>query len=284
MNKIFCIYTNQEIESTDSNPEHIIPLSLGGCNTFVIPVSSVKNAELGTSVDGEMVNDPVMSLHRLALGYKGHSRKKVRPVFRRASIKKTGKPVQLWYDIGKIGVYSPKDRRDLQDEELSGETVRATISFNKMIRMVFTAKVALATGFYIYGDIFVQYADHNSLRKLMNYKKGDPLDTIRELPLGAECNLSTSEELDEKKLICKVMGTSSVQFKLYPEINRIRVTIGIGGKFLGSVTFDASVPHFPQTREEELQGGQIIKLVPEGLFKMSYSEMLDIINEAQKNL
>lgn len=284
MSKIFCIYTNQEIETADSNPEHIIPLSLGGCNTFVIPVSSAKNAELGTSVDGEMVNDPVMSLYRQALGYKGHSRKKVSPVFKKAFIKKSGKPVQLRYDIGKIGIFSPMDRRDLQDDELSGEIVRATIPFNKMIRIVFVAKVALATGFFIYGNVFVQHADHDSLRKLMNYKKADPLESLQELPLGVECNLSTSGDLDEKKLICELMGTSSVQFKLYPAINRIRATVGIGGKFLGSVTFDATVNHFPQAREHELEGGQIIKLIPEGLFKMSYNEMLDIINDSQKTL
>ena len=280
---MYCIYTDKEIEFAHSSLEHIIPLSLGGSNAFVIQVCGVKNAKLGAEVDGQLIKDPALSLHVSKLGYRGHSGKKVTPVFKKAFLKKTNKPVQLRYDIGRIAVYSPIDKRDLEIKELLGEIVRVTIPYNRMIRIVFTAKVALATGYFIYGDTFVQHADHESLRTLMNYTMGQPLDYLGALPLGVECNLSVSEELDEKKLISRVMKTSSVQFKLYSAINRIRATVGIGGKFIGSITFNADVAAFPQSRAKELEGGQIIKLVPGGLWKMSYQEMLDIIEDAQKN-
>lgn len=280
MDKIFCIYEGKEIAKEDSNAEHIIPLSLGGNNMFTIPVSKTKNSELGTTVDGELSKDPLISLQRMETSYKGHSRKSVHPVFKRAFIKKSKKPVQVRYTPGKLKIFSPIDKRDLGDEELIGETVRTTIPYNKMIRMVFAAKVALSAGYYIYDDVFVKYADHASLRKLMNYRKGDSFDSLIHLPLSVECNLSTDEGLDEKKLICEILETSSVQFRLYAD-NRIRTTVAIGGKFLGSVTYNADVEKFPQSGEYE--GGHIIKVLPDGLLIMSYKEMLDIIADAQSS-
>jgi hypothetical protein len=63
---MYCIYTNREISEQDSNCEHIIPLSLGGSNEFVIPVSTKFNSELGSKVDGELSNCFTMMFRRRA--------------------------------------------------------------------------------------------------------------------------------------------------------------------------------------------------------------------------
>lgn len=280
MDKVFCIYECKEIDFAESNPEHIIPLSLGGSNMLTIRVSKDKNSQLGTAVDGELVNDPLISLLRMKMGYTGHSRKKIHPVFKRAFIKKSGKPVQARYTPGKLKVFSPIDKRDLRDDELTGEIVRANITYNKMIRIVFTAKVALAAGYFIYGDVFVKYADHDSLRILMNYQKGEPLERFGELPLGVECNLSSMTEEDEKKIISMALGTSGVQFKLYPD-NWIRTTVAIGGEFLGAVTYRADTSQFPNSGEYE--DGHIISIQSNGLLSMSYREMLNMLDEGIKS-
>ena len=36
---IYCPYTDRDIPLSESSPEHIIPLALGGMNGFAIPVS-----------------------------------------------------------------------------------------------------------------------------------------------------------------------------------------------------------------------------------------------------
>lgn len=54
---IYCPYTDQDIAVGDSSPEHIIPLALGGLNSFTLPVSATFNSKVGSEIDGTLAND-----------------------------------------------------------------------------------------------------------------------------------------------------------------------------------------------------------------------------------
>jgi hypothetical protein len=54
---IYCPYADRDIPISESSPEHIIPLALGGMNGFTIPVSKDFNSSVGSEIDGALAND-----------------------------------------------------------------------------------------------------------------------------------------------------------------------------------------------------------------------------------
>ena len=59
---------------------------------------------------------------------------------------------------------------DVHDRELKKGSgpIQISTSLNIDLPIRFAAKVALAAGYYIYGDLFRQYVDHRQLRDVMN--------------------------------------------------------------------------------------------------------------------
>ena len=70
--KIWCPYTNQDLDESETSPEHIIPLSLGGCDDFAIPVDKI-NSTVEVKLMGNMQMTLVM-LRRNAFDVRGHSK------------------------------------------------------------------------------------------------------------------------------------------------------------------------------------------------------------------
>jgi hypothetical protein len=70
---IYCPYTDRDIPIDDSNPEHIIPLSLGGLNGFTLPVSKDFNSRAGSEIDGALANDFLVMSERDKHSVWGHS-------------------------------------------------------------------------------------------------------------------------------------------------------------------------------------------------------------------
>jgi hypothetical protein len=110
---IYCPYTNREIPVSDSNPEHIIPLALGGLNAFTLPVSKDFNSRIGSEIDGALANDFLVMTKRDKRLVKGHSGGEPEYVATNASDAETGAPLRvtmgqrkglrIWSPIGKTG-------------------------------------------------------------------------------------------------------------------------------------------------------------------------------------
>ena len=95
----YCVYTDKE--TLDPSPEHIIPLSLGGHNDFVIDVDRKFNNDIGSKVDGKLANDFLVLFERDKADAVGHSRKHPAPVVTHANLI-DGTPVQAKF--GKNGL------------------------------------------------------------------------------------------------------------------------------------------------------------------------------------
>lgn len=79
MNTGTCVYNGTPLNpssTTGDRPtlEHIIPLSMGGCDAFAInDVSEKANSRAGSEIDGALANDPLVSMQRQTHLLTGHS-------------------------------------------------------------------------------------------------------------------------------------------------------------------------------------------------------------------
>ena len=72
---MYCIYSGKEIDEKASNIEHIIPISLGGCDELTIRVDREINSKIGSQIDGKLTQDFLIALDRVKNGDRGHSKK-----------------------------------------------------------------------------------------------------------------------------------------------------------------------------------------------------------------
>lgn len=284
MGKIYCIYTDTEIDRSKSNPEHIIPLALGGSNKFTILVDALKNSELGSMIDGKLANDFLMTLIRSKKGFKGHNKNEVTPVLKKSKIGKGNPthPAQVIFNKEKVEIFSHMNKRLLSDEEIKNVTIESSFGFERFLRICFNSKVLLSAGYFIYGEIFRKYADHASLRKLMNLNIRETEDSIKNLPLKvydpfhklSDENKSWAETF---KLLCELASGSCVIFMLTQD--NIIGSVGIGGEYLGSIVFNVETEFFPN--EDDFRLGQTIVILDREVYRESF---YNVIEKIRKNL
>ena len=154
----YCIYSDAIIDETQVNSEHIIPRALGGCDDFTIMVSEVKNAEANQKIDEKIKEDSLIKIRRIQHDFKGHRSGLPELIVKRAT--NAGNPVTWKYSAKGIEIFDHKKKQLLRGKQ----TTELDTKFDRAIRSKFVAKVALATGYFMFGDVFVDNADHNSLR------------------------------------------------------------------------------------------------------------------------
>jgi hypothetical protein len=108
---IYCPYADKEIPLGDSNPEHIIPLAVGGLNSFTLPVSKDFNSRIGSEIDGALANDFLVMSQRDKHGVRGHSRKHPEVVIRNASTPRPVNRSRLRWANGEVCVSGRRERR-----------------------------------------------------------------------------------------------------------------------------------------------------------------------------
>lgn len=70
---MFCPYLGEDLPDADFSLEHIVPLSVGGCDAFSIRVSKKANSDCGDEVDALLTNNFFIAAERIALGLTGQS-------------------------------------------------------------------------------------------------------------------------------------------------------------------------------------------------------------------
>lgn len=162
---IYCPYTDREIPEADTSPEHIIPLALGGCDKLTIPVDSGFNANLGSELDGALANDFIVAFRRTEYDARGHSQREPWAVIKDARYGEDDRPAQVRFHKHRgLRIWDARDRKLVGGKQTI--QVRASVSIDLPVR--FAAKVALAAGYYTYGDLFRRQVDHAQLRAVMN--------------------------------------------------------------------------------------------------------------------
>jgi len=248
--------------------EHILPLSLGGCNKLCIEVNSEINKILGSKIDGILANDYLISCLRRRHNLRGHSNSAPVTKFKKVKVIGTNLPVQITHEINSKRIYDLRNRRYLTDAEYSGLQFSITIPFDKHIRSLFVTKVAIAAGYFIYGDEFLHYTDHESLRQYMSFAIHRNENLVNDLNLRFIDQFTTNADKrtiqlkDYFTLISKLLNCSSVQFILCSE--HFLVNVAIAGKYIGTVNFKANAK---QISNSGIYSGGHVLAIQNGILK-----------------
>jgi len=239
------------------NPEHIIPLSLGGCNGFTVMVCKAKNSEVNQKIDAKMNNDFLLKIRQVQHDFRGHSGST--PVLKVKRAMVNNNPASWEYSKQEIKVRDHINKVDLQGEQ----TVELSASFDLIIRSKFVSKVALATGYFMFGDTFVQNADHNSLR---TYVFADSMDNLKldlrffdEFQSPGTLDIPKSNAWEVNKLIASRKKSSGVIWG-YAH-NRIIAHVFVGSVLLGMVNFSAKVCAFHVDNDVHDDYGSVLRIV-----------------------
>ena len=250
---IYCPYTDRDIPEAQSSPEHIIPLSLGGINGLTIPVASAFNSQVGSKLDGALANEFLFALKRTKFDTHGHSGKKPVALIRKATYGEDSRPAQVRFH-SKEGLKVWDSRDGEFKERVPRFEISVSIDIDVPVR--FAAKVALAAGYYVYGDLFRQHVDHRQFRDVMNtdLRKLDftkaPADLglghltlqvdsyLREVPFEPEYDV-----LNSIRAFCSSVEGSVVV--LTPGYGCFGVGVGILGQYVATVIAPAETDAFP---------------------------------------
>ena len=276
---IYCPYTDRDILKVQSNPEHIIPLSLGGTNELTIDVDRELNSQLGRELDGALSKDFFVALRRSEYGARGHSGKEPWAISKNASHGDKARPAQVrLHRKHGLKLWDARDR-DL----VKGY---GTIQFNTLLDVYlpirFTAKVALSAGYFVYGDRFRHHVDHHQLREIMQMDfenidqedVEDKLDKDRYTAL-ADDFLSKNPFPEDWRLRCIRKfcdGKKGSVVVLILSKDRLLVSVGILGKYLALISVPADTKTFPN--EGDYEWGHILAVVDKRLLRCSWAEGL----------
>ena len=250
---IYCPYTDRDIPEAQSSPEHIVPLSLGGINGLEIPVDSAFNSQVGSKLDGALANEFLFALKRTKFDARGHSGKKPVALVRKATYSENSRPAQVrFHSKERLKVWDSRDREF--KERVPQFEISLSIDIDLPVK--FAAKVALAAGYYVYGDLFRQHVDHRQFRDVMNtdLRKLDFTKTPADLGL-AHLTLQVDSYLREVlhepeydalnsiRAFCSSVEGSVVV--LAPGYGCFGVGVGILGQYVATVIATAETDTFP---------------------------------------
>lgn len=270
--KNYCIYSNQFLPKERLNIEHIIPKSLGGSDDFTILVDKQKNSILGSEVDGQYVNDPLVKLKLIHTNHKGHSKKEQELHLKKSSI--NNNPVSLKFRKSGIDIYDPIAKKHIYP---SGESIKTSMTINRETRIKFIAKVALATGYFILGENFVKYADHETLRKfIFSPKVLNSNFDLKFIDSLLKIQEKDKTQVQLNSLLISHLGGTNVIFQICQ--TNIIVEIGIDGEYIGGVNFKANGNNIPYY--DDIRLGQVVN-INNGVMKcISYWRALYEMNNA----
>lgn len=279
---MYCVYLDKDVDPGDMNREHIIPLSLGGADGFEILVDSLANSTIGSDIDGAIANDFLMLFPRREYDARGHSNKEPFPLAKNSRLISSGKPVQVAFKKEEIKFFSPIERKNLAQNEVVGEAFESEFKLDSYSRIRFTAKVALAAGYFIYGDLFRNNVDHSEIRKLLNF---DRSTVNREDFEGSKTKgwfwpfpVADKDENDHQlyQFLAKYLDCSFVL--VIPGPANIGLIVGILGEVVGVLNCAANTDDFPLGEDHDL--GHVVATKGRKVLRMSYRELVRKAAEA----
>lgn len=281
----YCIYSNREVLEENTNLDHIIPLSLGGCNEFTIRSEVSENSRLGTVVDGVLANDPIISLIRSKLGVAGHSSAPDAAVWKKSFLNgDPSRPVQIRFpaDVtSPLEIWDSKARRVLSHEEATNVEFSSQLRIGKFSRLRFVAKVALGAGYFVYGDTFRSYADHDTIRRMVNLNIEDKNVDWSAIDIQVYDPFTPVAERDKGltqifRRLAEQLGAST-SFLVCAE--NIIASVGVLGHWLGAVNFKADTTKFPFS-EGGHRNGRVLSIKNRCLTQRSFWDITaDLANQ-----
>jgi len=275
----YCPYTDQDLEYSKVNSEHIIPLSLGGVNGLEIPVCKKFNSYAGSNIDAKIGQELVVQSKITQLKVKGHSGKIPAMYYKNAHDAKSGLPLQvrITKDEG-IELRAPYVPDGVAHPK--GEEIKFSTTSDLDIWLKYVAKIALSAGYFTYGELFRNNVNTTELRTIMT-KSHDEL-IVHEPKIMAHAHYLYLEEFEEVKIykqICKMIGDYSC-IGIVHSNNHITIFTGILGVYIGMIRVEANTKEFPN--EGKYSWGHFMSAVNGKLCRTSYYSVIQVLNE-QKN-
>ena len=276
---VYCPYTDREIPEEESSSEHIIPLALGGVDGFEIPVDRDINSIVGSELEGSLANEFIWALRRTKYDARGHSGKEPFARIKKASYGEEGRPAQAQFHHRKgVRVWDVRDREYKRGK--GSISISTSLKIDLPVR--FTAKVALAAGYFVYGDLFRQHVDHRQLRDVMNLDPAKldlnehPDDLgVGHLTLRVDNYLREAPSDPDSTILCLRMFCSSIRgtvVVLMPGQDCFGVGVGLLGHYLAMVNVPARCEMFPN--EGAYAWGHVLAIADKKLTRCSLVEAL----------
>lgn len=180
MSSLWCAYTGHYYDQLEFNREHVLPLTLGGTDNFAIRANKKENARLGTLLDQQFANLPLISHARRYYELTGH--RKIKP-----KTKWTGNVFGLEGTVDFSGEkitftsYRKENKHgiNLSLPLLHQQELTSSLAFDLNLICSYGAKLALGSGWLLYRDVFREYGYHEELRTLMNSSNADEILTAK---------------------------------------------------------------------------------------------------------
>lgn len=265
----YCIYLDGL--SADLSLEHIFPLSLGGLDKFTILADRKFNNGLASKIDAGLANDFLVLFDRDKANARGHSRTHPEPVAKRVTLE-DGTPVQAVFAESGLKIFDLKERRFLDRSEQRGSVLKVEgVAVRLDVDIKFVAKVALAAGYFAYGDFFRTNVQHSEARLIVNSAN---LEDVRP-DVRIHTRFPSDEELQSDHLQILKLATERVDCScvlLMPGPGCFGVAVGVLGTFMGMINIPADTTGFPNSDRYEkghaiyLQGGQVKRMSIRHLF------------------
>lgn len=246
-------------------------MSLGGVNGFEIPVNSAFNSQVGSSLDGALANEFLVSLRRTRYNARGHSGKEPFATIKKATYGDGRLAHVHFHQKRGLRVW---DVRERMSKQVTGPVrIATTVSVDLPIR--FTAKVALGAGYYVYEHLFRKYVDHRQLRDVMNIdparlqvSKGPIPPGLEHLTLRVDGYFSepTIGILRVVREFCSAVKGSVVV--LMPGDGCFGVAVGILGQYVGMVNVPANTVSFPN--HGDYRWGHVVAIVKGEIWRSSW--------------
>lgn len=271
---LYCIYTDSDVPVDKGNFDHVIPLSLGGCNQFTVWSDLHYNSKVGSEVDGALNKDFFIAPHLMHAGVSGHSGRPATPRVKKATV--NGRPAQVTLTPNGFEAWDARERRTLDDDELVGSAIELKISIGAFTPLRFLAKVALGGGHFVYGDAFRTAINCDALRKIVKLDI-EAAKTDRAL-LDAGILISDRFHEDSKvggpgylyRVACETIKRSV--FIVRPYLNGLEFHVGITGSFVGTIFCPGNTDGLPFDGDHDL--GHAILLAPGDMERISFRKAM----------
>ncbi|HAR44091.1 MAG TPA: hypothetical protein DCS07_15905 [Bdellovibrionales bacterium] len=262
----YCIY--KDAQSNDLSLEHVLPLSLGGHDSFSISADRSLNNGVASKVDSAISNDFTILFDRRDLDATGHSGKPPEPKAKHSTF--NDRKVQVTFGKSGLKVFDVRDRRDLELHEFAGQSVQVggiRLGLDDPLR--FVAKVALSAGYFAYGDAFRYQVDHSQARSIMM------CCDLRSINSDVRC-LDRWQSIDDTKH--QIMWLIAAQHRescvmLIPGYDCFCVAVGVLGHFMGFINIPAPGHHL--VNEGEYRLGHVITIRNGELLRRSFRQSMD---------
>ena len=173
------------------------------------------------------------------------------------------------------------DVRDRETKTNVGSVCFKTF-LNLDLPVRFTAKVALAAGYYIYGDLFREHVDHRQLRDVMlidlaklDLNKSPAALGLDHLTLLADHYLYEEPSNPDSPILCLRKFCQAVRGSvvvLLPGTDCFRVAVGILGQYLAMINVPANTASFPN--DGVFAWGHVMAVVNRKLKRCSWMDGL----------